>query len=190
MADRRSRRQQARRSRQKARREQKRQQRRRGGELDIGAGARWPLREAWIGADWHDGVSRCPAFAFRQHEDGRTVWLTLVVDLSDGTLLEVSTGSGTEPQARGALGALTDDGETPLLSTEASSLAALLRDSLDRTVAPPSGVRDVQRLLADADPDASPLAVRFGFDTPTDPGATRPRREGWLGGLLRRITGG
>jgi len=76
-----------------------------------------------------------------------------------------------------------------LIATTPAGLAHLVCEARDRTEDPVEGLGDVLRLLGDTNPDASPLALRFGFDTPTDPGIGRAE-PGLLGRLFGRLFGG
>ncbi len=178
------RRKDARRIRQKDRRDKARAARRQRGRSSLGDAARWPVREAWVGQDWHDPAALLDAFLVRAHDDGRAGWCHLQVDLSDGTLEQLATGSGTTDDALRARLERTE--ERPMVATEGSAVAALLEAALTRDLDPPAGVSAVEDLLHDQDPLDSPIPFAFGFDTPTDPGPTEPR-VGVIGRLLRAV---
>lgn len=186
MADRRTRRAEARRKRHKDRRDQAKRRRKGSGDAGLADAARWPFREAWIGEDWHDGVSEVPAFGLRQHDDGRCAWMIVRVDMADGTLLEAEAHLGTENEARVALTTLAE--AATLIETTPPGLAHLVAEARDRTDDEVDGLGDVLRILGDTDPELSPLPLRFGFDTPTDPGPAA-REPGLTTRLFRRIFG-
>lgn len=193
MADRKTRRAEARRARQKARRQRVSQGRARTRGPSVNAAARWPAREAWVGDAWHDATAILPAFALRQHDDGRSAWVAIEVDLSDGAFVRAEVGHGTDAQARAVLMSLThprDEGdERTLIQTAPATVARLWREARRVSVSVPEAAPDIERLLHDQHPDGADLDIRFGVDTPTDPGPT-PRPPGLLQRAWRKLFGG
>lgn len=194
MASKREQRQQAKRKKQKVRRSEAQAQRARKTKrtrAGVDTAASWPVVEAWISQGWHRWEVTVHGVLVRGHADGTRAYAAFEVDLAEGGLVSVASGSGVSSGNVQAVLMERSSEDDPLVGTDPAFVARLAHDGLafarDAGRSDPKGLDDALALLGDLDPDESPFDLQFGHedeeeDTVEQPGGVWAAVKGWFGG--------